>query len=74
VKYSTQYLFDKPKSTYEPEQSILAKRKIEDGRALMQKLSKIKTNMSIEEMAPLIERYRAAEESVQHWRNILDEE
>ena len=73
MKYSTKYLFDKPKATYEPEQSELAKRKIADGKALMQRLSRFKDDVSPEEMPPLIERYQAAAKAVSHWQDILDE-
>ena len=73
MKYSTKYLFDKPKSEYEPEQSILAKRKIADGKELMQKLARFKNDVSPEEIPPLVERYRATEEAVKHWQDILDE-
>ena len=73
MKYSTKYLFDKPKSEYEPEQSKLAKRKIADGKALMKHLSKFKNDVSPEEIPPLIERYQAAAKAVKHWEDILNE-
>ena len=75
MKHSTEYLFDRPRSAYEPHVTILASRRIADGKILMKKLSKEKNFLLKQsEIDVLIERYDAADEAVKHWQKILDEE
>jgi len=75
MKHTTEYLFGRPRSAYEPHVTILAKRRITDAKILMKRLSKEK-NMTLKqsEIDKLIERYQAAEEAVKHWTKILNEE
>jgi len=74
MKHSTEYLFDKPRSAYEPEVTVLATARIADGKALMKRLARAKDRASLGEIPKLIERYQAAEEAVKHWTKILNEE
>ena len=74
MKHTTEYLFDKPRSAYEPCITILASRRIIDAKALMYKLAKLKENATKEELPELLERYQAAEEALDWWRTIFQEE
>lgn len=66
MKYSTHFLFDQPRSRYEPWLTILANKRIADGQALLKKLAKTKKQSDIP-------RYEAVEKSVNWWKEILDE-
>ena len=74
MKHTTQYLFGKPRSAYEPHITILAKRRVMDARFVMKELSKLKNTSAPEDIPALIERYLAVEESVKWWEAILEEE
>lgn len=75
---STKYLFDKPRSEYEPELTILAKKRIKDAKELIKKLAKNRDElMEIlpeEDQKKYIKRYKEVEKSLNWWRNILEEE
>ena len=72
MKYTSEYLTDKPASAYEPHLSIVARRKVIDGKALMKKLAKERAHGfdSVEIADEKIKRYQAAEKAVEFWRNI----
>ena len=75
MKNSTMYLFDRPKSAYQPHVTILASRRIADGKILMKKLAKEKNLLLKQsEIDVLIERYQATADAVKHWEKILGEE
>ena len=74
MKHTTQYLFGKPRSAYEPHITILAKRRVMDARFVMKELSHAKNTASPEEIPAMVERYLAVEESVKWWEAILEEE
>ncbi len=71
MKHSTEYLFDVPRNFFEPALTILAKLKIQTGRALMKKLAKRRADNELEPGD--IDRYIKAEESVIWWKDILHE-
>ena len=72
MKHTSEYLTDKPASVYEPHLSIVARRKIIDGRALMKRLSAMKAHgfatPQIEK--EIVDRYLAAEKAVEFWRTV----
>ena len=74
MRHSTEYLFGKPRSAYEPHLSLLAKRKIIDAKFVLQEISKSKDTVPKEEIPALIERYQAVEKAKEHWEAILLEE
>ena len=73
MRHSTEYLFGKPRSVYEPHLSLLAKRKIIDAKFVLQEISKSKDTVPKEEIPALIERYQAVEKAKEHWEAILEE-
>jgi len=73
MKHTTEYLFDKPRSAYEPNLTILASRRITDAKALLHKLAQERKVTPINKMQPLIERYEATEQALNWWKNILNE-
>ena len=73
MKHSTEYLFDKPRSEYEPELTMLATKRVKDGRTLLKKLSKDKNTAPSLEIPFLQARYLATEEAIAHWQKILEE-
>lgn len=73
MKHSTQYLFDVPRSMYEPELTLLATRKIVDGRKLLKKIARLK-NYKCYDIDKLMDRYEATQKAVVHWVDQLEEE
>ena len=73
MKHSTQYLFDAPRSAYEPELTLLATRKIADGEKLLKKIARLKSYKCYD-VDKLIDRYKATRKAVEHWVNQLEEE
>ncbi len=71
MKHTTEYLFDKPRSTYEPALTILAKMKIADGKKLLKKLAKRRAEGVLE--PDDVVRYTNVEASVNWWKEMLDE-
>ncbi len=71
MKHTTEYLFDKPRSHYEPALTILAKMKIADGKTLMKRLAKRRASNQLEPGD--IDRYIKVEESVNWWKEMLHE-
>ena len=69
---TTNYLFDKDRSVYEPHITTLASRRIVDATILMKKLSKQRE--TVDDVDALIERYQAVEKAKIFWENILEEE
>ena len=71
----TEYLFGEPRSHYEPCITELATRRIQDGKLLLKKLSKLKATVnSVEELDELVVRYQSTEKAIKHWVDILGEE
>ena len=74
MKHSTEYLFDKPRSYFEPEVTALAQKKINAAIELKAELAHIDVqNMSFEMKEELHTRYRLVDESKQWWEEILYE-
>jgi len=73
MKHTTEYLFDKPKSAYEPNLTILASRRVADAKALLYKLAQERKITPIDQMQPLIERYEAVEQALNWWKQIKEE-
>ena len=75
MKYSTEYLFGKPRMRYEPCLTELATMRIEDGKELLKQLSMQRASCpnGSPEMDELLERYQAVEIAVKHWKKILKE-
>ncbi len=71
-KDSTQYLFNYPRSRYEPEISYLAELRITDAKKLLKELSRRKDEIDINspEMTALIERFQAVEKAIKHWEKV----
>ena len=75
MKHSTEYLFDNPRSVYEPELTMLCKARIRDARSLLKKLSKLRDTLPLgDEKDALIERYKTVEKALRHWEEIESEE
>ena len=76
MKYTTEYLFDKPRSAYEPEITVLATKRIADASKLMKRLSHEKNDIPIGDaglMDECIGRYMAASEARDWWQKVLEE-
>lgn len=71
---TTLQLFGKPKSHYEPETTILATKRIDDGLNLLKILSSTKHLVPDEFIKDHINTYQATEKAIKHWREILEEE
>ena len=72
---STQYTFDQPRSRYDPEQTIVAKKKIADAQALMDKIVVLRDDAKTsKEFEKLLQRHSAAKEARNWWTEILEEE
>jgi len=69
---STKYLTGKPKSYFEPEQSALARKRIKACRELMKEIAQRRKNNELE--PDDISRYISAQESVEWWTELLEEE
>ena len=70
-------LFGYPRSRYEPEITILATKRIKDGRELMKKFvekRKTMSSLSYEEQDKIIKSYQETEKAVEWWEKILEEE
>ena len=76
MRYTTEYLFDKPLSAYEPHQTILARRKIIDGRALMKRLAHERSHgfADAEATEYAQKRYLAVQEAVKWWEDMIETE
>ena len=75
MKYSTFELFGKNKSEYEPEISILAKKRIDDANENMKKLILLRNlPMTSVERQALEEQYNISAEARDWWQKVLDEE
>lgn len=73
IKNSTEYLFGVSKDFFEPELSIVAKKKIVTAQMVKSNISKLKDLASKEELPELIARYQAADDAYNHWTKILGE-
>jgi len=73
MKHSTEYLFDQPRSSYEPCLTDVAKKKIHDAKQLLKKLSIQRDQTSFDEIESLIERYQATETALNYWIDIQEE-
>ncbi len=73
MKNSTEYLFGVSKEFFEPELSIVAKKKIVTAQMIKSNMSKLKEVVSKEELPALIARYEAADEAFKHWTKIMEE-
>jgi len=69
---STKYLTGQPKSFFEPEQSILAKKRIEALKMLMTEISARRVNNMLE--PDDAHRYIKAETAIEWWTALLEEE
>lgn len=76
MKHTTEYLFDKPRSEYEPELTRLATKRVKDAKSLLKTLAAAKNNRYVRPdiMEEIIERYQAVEKALDWWRKILEEE
>ena len=74
MKHSTKYLFDVDRDFFEPELTLVAKKKVVTASLLKQKISTLKQFASEEEMPELIIRYDKADEAFKHWTKILEED
>jgi len=74
MKNSTEYLFGVPRSFFEPEITILAKKKIETAKILKKQIAHDKHTATKEEMPLLAERYVRADTALVHWIAISEEE
>lgn len=71
----TDYLFDQPRSKYEPEITELATKRVADAKTLLAKLSRDKNgDLSHEEMDAIIQRYIQVADAKRFWEGILNEE
>ena len=71
-------LFGHPRSRYEPELTILANKRIEDGRALLKKFAWTRkhkfSSMSYEEREAMLKAYQDTDKAIRWWEKILREE
>jgi hypothetical protein len=75
MKHSTQYLFDKPRATYEPALTMVCKAKIRDANILLNKLVTIRDTLPLgKEKDALVERYKEVVKARQLWEDLLHEE
>jgi len=73
MKNSTEYLFGVSKEFFDPELSIVAKKKIVTAQMVKSNMSKLRDIASKEDLPALIARYEAADEAFKHWTKILKE-
>jgi len=73
MKNSTEYLFGVGKEFFDPELSIVARKKIVTAQMVKSNMSKLRDIASKEELPALIARYEAADEAFKHWTKILEE-
>jgi len=73
MKNSTEYLFGVSKEFFEPELSVVAKKKIVTAQMIKSNMSKLKEVASKEDLPALIARYQASDEAFKHWTKILEE-
>jgi hypothetical protein len=71
---STEYLFGKPRSVYEPHITLLAKRRIMDANYLLIELARQRDLVPKDELDGLIARYKSVEIARNWWIEILEEE
>ncbi len=74
MKYSTKYLFNRSRDSYEPHLTILASRRVIDAKLLLKELSKQRDIVTKEELPVLIKRYQDVEKALEFWRSVLLEE